>query len=155
MTPTQEAALREKLAAIEHERWSDWQRYMHSKMLTNDNEDKYYHLKNMWFKRWQRQIETPYANLTDQEQASDMEQVDRYWPLIQEYIKTQTAEAYKAGRLDELHLLHETPSSRWVTNPGGMAGISFNVIDEHIAELKGNQGITPDYLRDFGNKGKE
>jgi hypothetical protein len=33
--------------------------------------------------RWEAQIATPYADLTQREQASDMEQVDRYWPHIQ------------------------------------------------------------------------
>jgi hypothetical protein len=32
--------------------------------------------------RWQRQIDTPYAALSEQEKESDRSQVDRYWPLV-------------------------------------------------------------------------
>jgi len=78
--------LREKLAEIEHARWSAWQRWMHDRLERSCDGD----LKTGWvlseddYDRWERQIATPYADLTDAEKASDMEQVDRYWPLIQE-----------------------------------------------------------------------
>lgn len=75
--------LREKLAAIEHERWADWQKYMHTKFLEHSNgEGEYVCLSVEWFKRWERQIDTPYSELSEAEKASDMEQVDRYWQLI-------------------------------------------------------------------------
>lgn len=32
--------------------------------------------------RWERQIATPYAELSETEKDGDREQVDRYWPLI-------------------------------------------------------------------------
>jgi hypothetical protein len=84
--------LREKLAAIEHERWADWQRYMHSRcpfvsLPGYEGEGLFITPQNV--DHWERQIRTPYANLSEQEQASDMEQVDRYWPLIEEYIASQ------------------------------------------------------------------
>lgn len=75
--------LREQLAAIEHERWADWQRYMHRLCGHDGNAVGYEvvipaHLVD----RWERQIATPYAELSEAEKASDREQVDRYWPLI-------------------------------------------------------------------------
>lgn len=66
--------LREKLATIEHERWSDWQNYTHKVYLEGNFQE--------FMLRWQRQINTPYAELSEAEKASDMEQVDRYWQLI-------------------------------------------------------------------------
>lgn len=83
---SKDGELREKLAAIEHERWSDWQRWMHSKFVEHSNgKGEYICLPVELFRRWERQIETPYASLSDGEKASDMEQVDRYWHLIKEY----------------------------------------------------------------------
>jgi hypothetical protein len=38
-----------------------------------------------------RQIATKYEDLSPDEKKSDMEQVDRYWPLIQEYVGTHEA----------------------------------------------------------------
>lgn len=43
--------------------------------------------------RWERQIGTPYSKLSRQEQLSDLEQVDRYWPLIIELLSTSQREA--------------------------------------------------------------
>ena len=75
--------LKEKLAAIEHERWADWQSWVHSKCKEFEDEGgEYVGFPDELYKRWERQIATPYEQLSDQEKASDMEQVDRYWPLI-------------------------------------------------------------------------
>jgi uncharacterized protein with von Willebrand factor type A (vWA) domain len=73
--------LYEQLAAIEHERWTDWQRYMHS--LCVQNPDGSLTIPASLVERWEKQIATPYADLSEQEKQSDREQVDRYWKLIQ------------------------------------------------------------------------
>lgn len=80
----------EKLAAIEHERWADWQKYCHSKGIL----DEFGNLKFMsgYIKNWERQINTHYNNLTEEEKQSDRDQVMRYWPLIQELLLTQRKE---------------------------------------------------------------
>ena len=75
------ALLYEQLAAIEHERWADWQRYMHS--LCTTNSDGSLTIPAGLVERWEHQIATPYAELTEREKNSDREQVDRYWHLIQ------------------------------------------------------------------------
>ena len=80
----------EKLAAIEHERWPDWQRYMHSKcvkVIDVDDEQKIEILREVelpveLYERWERQINTPYLELTEEEKESDRNQVRRYWDLI-------------------------------------------------------------------------
>jgi len=80
-------ALIEQLAAIEHERWADWQKYMHSKgglvgeVGTYSTGDLI--LPSVLVEQWERQIATPYAELSEKEKDSDREQVDRYWPLIE------------------------------------------------------------------------
>lgn len=73
--------LREKLAAIEHERWADWQRYLHAKCV--ENEDGSLTIEEVDVSHWERQINTPYEDLSEEEKDSDREQVDRYWHLIQ------------------------------------------------------------------------
>lgn len=71
--------LREKLAAIEHERWADWQQWVHA-VYANQTQPFEKAIEN-----WKKQIATPYSELSDREKASDMEQVDRYWPLLMEW----------------------------------------------------------------------
>jgi hypothetical protein len=70
----------DELADLEHERWCHWQRYMHSKcerlpdgslVIPPDLVDQ-----------WERQINTPYSELTEREKSSDREQVQKYLPTI-------------------------------------------------------------------------
>lgn len=49
----------EKLAELEHEQWAHWTKYMLDN-LTPEN-----------ITRWKKQIETPYAELTEKEKESD------------------------------------------------------------------------------------
>ncbi len=70
----------DELAAIEHERWAHWQRYMHEH--GSRQADGSLILPAELVARWDRQIAVPYAELADSEKESDREQVGRYLPLI-------------------------------------------------------------------------
>jgi len=77
----------EKLASIEHERWADWQKYLHSKLGYNEykKDGKTYACYTMEagdYEHWNRQIDTDYKELPEAEKDSDREQVMRYWHLI-------------------------------------------------------------------------
>ncbi|MEE7493093.1 hypothetical protein [Methylobacterium oryzae] len=74
----------EELAAIEHERWAHWQRYMHGK--AEKQADGSLVLPAHLVDQWERQIETPYAELSDAEKDSDREQVQKYLPTIVRFI---------------------------------------------------------------------
>lgn len=77
--------LKERLAFIEHERWSHWQNYMHSKCIKNS--DGSLTIPADLASKWERQSETLFSDLTDNEKASDREQVDRYFPELKKFIK--------------------------------------------------------------------
>jgi hypothetical protein len=70
----------EALAAIEHERWCHWQRYLHSRCFRRD--DGVLLIPADLVKHWEKQIETPYSELANEEKESDREQVRKYLPLI-------------------------------------------------------------------------
>jgi len=72
--------LMEQLAAVEHERWSHWQRYLHSKCVRQP--DGSLLLPADLVTQWEKQIDKKYAELSDQERESDREQVRKYLPLI-------------------------------------------------------------------------
>jgi hypothetical protein len=74
------SGLVEELAAIEHERWSHWQRYLHSRCVPQP--DGSLLLPADLVARWQKQIDTKYADLPDPEKESDRQQVRKYLPLI-------------------------------------------------------------------------
>ena len=87
--------VREKLADIEHDRWSKWQKYMHSKMERISTAK--WSLLDELFQRWERQINTRYAELSEKEKDSDREQVDMHLPLIKQFLKSKLQEAYELG----------------------------------------------------------
>jgi hypothetical protein len=71
----------ETLASVEHERWSHWQRYMHSKCAPH-GEDGALLIPADLVKRWEKLMAIQYWELTDEEKESDREQARRYIPLI-------------------------------------------------------------------------
>ena len=75
--------LYEKLAAIEHERGADWQKYLHSKGVKQPDEGgEWVCFPAELIRHWERQIATPYAELSEKEKIEDRKQVDRYWHLV-------------------------------------------------------------------------
>jgi hypothetical protein len=76
--------LLERLASIEHERGAHWQRYMHSKGKREPDGSLVLPVDLV---RWERQIATPYGELTEAERESGRDQVRKYLPLIAEALK--------------------------------------------------------------------
>ncbi len=70
----------DKLAAIEHQRWAHWQRYLHDQGVRLA--DGSLVLPARLVEKWDRQIETDYKDLAEREKESDREQVRRYLPII-------------------------------------------------------------------------
>lgn len=74
MTPGREmdAKVVEALAALEHERWSGWMRYLFSKCFSVERQSEpHYAIIASYAERWERQMNTPYADLSEQEKESD------------------------------------------------------------------------------------
>lgn len=81
----------EKGADLEHDRWSKWQEYMHSKVY-DSSESLNPHLKVIpteSYNHWERQIKTKYSDLSEKEKESDRIEVRKYLPLIKEIITSQ------------------------------------------------------------------
>jgi hypothetical protein len=73
--------LLETLAAIEHERWAHWQRYMHSQCVPRGDDGALLIPADL-VRQWEHQITTPYSELSEKEKESDREQVRKYLPVI-------------------------------------------------------------------------
>lgn len=74
--------LMERLAAIEHERWAHWQRYVHRQAARQP--DGSLLIPPELATRWELQLEKPYSQLSEYEKESDREQVRKYLPVIAE-----------------------------------------------------------------------
>jgi hypothetical protein len=67
--------LREAVADLCHEQWTGWMRYLFSRCeITREGAL----IPAMWVARWQRQMDTPYAKLSQHEQDSDRKEADRF-----------------------------------------------------------------------------
>lgn len=71
----------EQLADIEHQRWAAWQKHVHVQCAAGDEPGTYIIPAHL-FQRWERQIATPYAQLSEAEKSADRREVMRYWPLL-------------------------------------------------------------------------
>jgi len=68
------------LADIEHERWAHWQKYMHDKGVRQPDGSLLIPAKLVSL--WDRQLETPFSALSEEEKDSDREQVRKYLPIV-------------------------------------------------------------------------
>lgn len=75
-------ATREALAAYAHEAWAGWMRYMFSKAELNA--DGSWTMPAWAVERWQRQMQTPYADLPEREKASDRKEADEMLAILRE-----------------------------------------------------------------------
>lgn len=72
--------LREELSDLCHKQWSGWMDYEFSKGTFN--EDGSWTMPAEFVKRWQRQADTPYAELSESEQDSDRNEADKFLALL-------------------------------------------------------------------------
>lgn len=86
----------EKGADIEHTRWANWQKYIHSKLQKDINEPDHFRLPTFYWERWERQINTPYSKLSEAEKESDRSEVRSYLPLLKDALES----AYLLGKAD-------------------------------------------------------
>lgn len=76
MTP-----LREKLAELAHAQWAGWTEYLFSKGTFN--KDGTWIMPAWAVKRWKRQMETPYAELSESERDNDRKEADKFIAVIE------------------------------------------------------------------------
>lgn len=89
-----EKELMEQLADIEHQRWADWQKHVHSKCGVDVHGNLI--IPMALVDRWEEQIFAKYEDLSEEDKEKDRVQVRRYLPLF-----TQSLERYGKGLMEE------------------------------------------------------
>lgn len=80
---TEAERLREELAAYAHEAWSGWMRYLFGKTGNHIDGQAAGRVVPEWaVERWTRQMNTPYAELSEAEKDSDRKEADRMLEII-------------------------------------------------------------------------
>lgn len=80
----------EKGAELEHDRWSRWQKYLHS--LCKKNRDGSLTISKERVNHWEREIATPYSKLSDDLKEYDRKETRNYIPLLKEAFVKQRGE---------------------------------------------------------------
>lgn len=71
-----------KLADVQHEIWSHWMKYLFE--VSTQNDDGTVTISADKVKTWQRQMVTSYADLSDKEKESDIEQAEKVLAVIKD-----------------------------------------------------------------------
>ena len=91
---------REALASLCHEQWSGWMKYMFD--LSHKTDDGEMVIPHKLVERWTRQMNTPYAELSEPEQNSDRAEADRFMALMDTlYLDGYSAESEGGDVLDK------------------------------------------------------
>jgi len=73
--------IKEELAELCHKQWSGWMEYLFSKGTFNVRDGTW--TMDAWaIKRWMKQMETPYAELSKDEQDSDRKEAEKFLALF-------------------------------------------------------------------------
>ena len=81
MSNTETVEDRELLSDYAHETWCGWMKYMFSKAEVNA--DGTWTMPKWAVERWQRQMNTKYSELSEEEKKSDREEADKMLDIIQ------------------------------------------------------------------------
>ena len=103
------SSLREALAALEHEQWAHWTRYMLGALkeviglgfyeARDNNIDLSVVREHL--ARWERQIATPYAELTEAEKNSDREWADKVLAEVEAFRAYPPIRVIRCGDVPE------------------------------------------------------
>lgn len=125
------AGQREALAEYAHEAWSGWMKYMFEKMTegsTDGRVDGTFIMPEWAVLRWSRQMNTSYADLSQEEKESDRFEADRMLAICR------------------LTASPQPPAQEWERVPDGYQLDGQISIDEdwlyvHSSELEGYAGV--------------
>jgi cytochrome P450 len=98
--------LREKLAYLQHDIWASWMRYMFT--CGTLNPDGTWTMPAEKVQRWQRQMVTPYSELTDNERESDRQQADKMLTVLPRAQDSETRLSEKIAEIERrIHMDNE------------------------------------------------
>ena len=98
------ARLREQLADQEHERWSGWMKYLFSQCTKDEFGNIMISL--IYAERWQRQIGTPYSELSEEEKDSDRKEADNTLRLLDPFLEKQGKQERNAARREDIETIN-------------------------------------------------
>ena len=77
----------EKLAALAHEQWAGWMRYLETKVEWREGVG--WVISEEVIIRWQRQIHTAYEDLPEAEKESDRIEARKVWAIVLDHFRME------------------------------------------------------------------
>jgi len=127
--------LRELFADLAHKQWSGWMEYLFSKCDAN------FTLPQWAVERWQRQMKTEYANLSEEEKNSDRDEADKMIKIAEQYAKSKTSELQS-----EISRLIKSAEEN-DTLLRNRKNDHIKVLEEEISRLKGENEARKNRIR--------
>lgn len=129
--------LREELAELCHTQWSGWMKHLFSKSSYPDPRGAI--IPGNLTERWLRQMNTPYAELSDEEKDSDRAEADRFLAILQQALTAHTAnieqiqreywgKGYARGQTETCRSCHQCSGALDKESPNG--GLRCSECDE-------------------------
>lgn len=81
-------SIKEKLSACEHDSWSRWMKHLFS--VSSKHPDGSVTISSDLVSRWERQLNTPYEQLSESEKESDRKEVDMFLNVLMEGLSHNT-----------------------------------------------------------------
>jgi len=118
-------------AEIEHERWGKWQKYVNSKCVPSAD-DGIWQIGEEYLHRWNKQINTPYSELSEKEKQSDRDQVMPYFNYFNARISSLISEIEKMRKSE-----HQPATNEQTEINAYYSRVYFNcALDSVIAKIK-------------------
>jgi hypothetical protein len=80
---------REELADYAHEAWAGWMQYLFSKCQQDQHTPRNLIIPGDLVKRWDRQMKTPYKDLSEKEKDSDRIEAEKMLIIVDKYFSTR------------------------------------------------------------------
>jgi len=103
----------EKGADLEHDRWARWQKYVHS--LCKKNKDGSLTIPKERVEWWEKEIATPYSELTEELKEYDRKETRNYIPLLKKAL-SQQREEIKQDLQSVINFLEGTTDRQKIVN---------------------------------------
>lgn len=116
-SPAGHSTLREAFADLCHEQWTGWMRYLFSRAKVTDEGAL---IPYGWACLWQRQMGTPYADLSLEEQESDRKEADRFLALLARHEPVQPEPVTQGAGYPSEPSEHDSPPPAVLSDGRGM-----------------------------------
>lgn len=145
-------SIREKLAALCHDQWCGWMKYLFGKceILPNGDKGDLAVIPEWAVQRWRRQMETIYSELPEKEKESDRTEADRFFSMLSDLANTPQSLMGKPADPDAIHNWFGLTYANYLTLPRSVLQSMPGEWQERLVQLLRELDETIDWFPEGG-----